>query len=97
MNIELTVVTNELFEDALPEVALDELIFHGVFRVAAKVLKGVDSDFIFLDIRVHKNEAFHFAFDAMSNQFVFQKNLFTKHKSKIALAQQCVQEVVVLA
>jgi len=31
------------------------------------------------------------------DQFVFQKYLFTEYISKVAFAQQCVEEVVILA
>jgi len=68
-----------------------------VFGVAAKVLKGVDPDFVFLHVRVHQNKAFNFAVNAVPDQFVFQKYLFSEHISKVAFAQQGVEEVVILA
>ena len=63
---------------------------------AKKELKGVESNLVFLDVRIHKNHRFNLVVDAVPDEVEFQNELLAEYKSEVGLTEKLVEEGVVL-
>lgn len=60
-------------------------------------LECVESDFVFLDVGVHQDQTFDLVVNAVTNEIVLQQKLLSENESKVGLAKQLVNELVVFA
>ena len=63
---------------------------------AKKELKGVESNLVFLDVRIHKNHRFNLVVDAVPDEVEFKNELLAEYKSEVGLTEKLVEEGVVL-
>ena len=52
-----------------------------------QILKCVQSDFVLLDVRVHKHHALYTVVDAMPDKVVLKQQLFSKDEAEISIAE----------
>ena len=63
---------------------------------AQQVLEGVQSDLVLLHVGVHEHHRLDLVVDAVPDEVELQDKLLAKDKAKVGLAQELVQEIVIL-
>ena len=95
LDIELPEVVDVVSKQSVTQVTLDQLILQSVLLGSENELKGVKSNLILLDIAIHEDKRLYPVVNAVADEVILKKKLFTKDKSKVSLTEQSVQETII--